>query len=264
MKIKSNFHTHSTYCDGENTLTEMVEAAIKLGFKGIGFSGHSYTSFDEAVSMSIEGTKKYLAELEYLKRKYEGKIEIFAGIEQDIFSDMPVDSYDYVIGSVHYTYKNGVYLSVDETPELFSMAVRDYYNNDVYAFIEDYYELVSELPERTGADIIGHFDLISKFNEAAGFFDEKHPRYKAAVDRALERLIPSGKLFEINTGAISRGYKKEAYPSCEILIEIARRGGRFILSSDAHSVKAIDSGFDDVVKLLETLGLLELLVTSFR
>ena len=27
--IKSNFHTHSTFCDGKNTPEEMVEVAIE-------------------------------------------------------------------------------------------------------------------------------------------------------------------------------------------------------------------------------------------
>lgn len=264
MRIKSNFHTHSTYCDGKNTLREMVEAAVEKGFEAIGFSGHSYTPFDEEVSMSVEDTGRYEAELDILKSEYADKIKIYSGIEQDYFSEMTTDNYDYVIGSVHYTCKDGKYLAVDDTPEIFENAIRDYYGNDVYGFIEDYYNLVADVVRKTDADIIGHFDLITKFNEGEKFFSESHPRYVAAVDKALEKLIPTGKLFEINTGAMSRGYKTAPYPAKDILIKIAKRGGRFILSSDAHSADTIDAGFDELIKLLEKQGLIGSIVTEFK
>ena len=46
--MKANFHTHSVYSDGADTLTELVEAAIEKGFGALGFSEHSYTYFDES------------------------------------------------------------------------------------------------------------------------------------------------------------------------------------------------------------------------
>lgn len=265
MRIKSNYHTHSTYCDGMNTLREMVDAALEKGFNAIGFSGHSYTPFDEEVSMSVEDTGKYEAELDSLKAEYADKIKILAGIEQDYFSEMTRSNYDYVIGSVHYTYKDGKYLSVDETPELFEMAVRDYYGNDVYGFIEDYYRLVADVVRKTDADIIGHLDLITKFNEGEKYFSENHPRYVAAVDEAIKKLIATGKLFEINTGAMARGYRKEPYPSSVIIKKIAEAGGRFILSSDAHSKENLDYGFEQVLEYLEDIGVdKDSIVTDFK
>ena len=41
MKYLQNLHTHTTYCDGKNTAEEMVQKAIELGFKSLGFSGHA-------------------------------------------------------------------------------------------------------------------------------------------------------------------------------------------------------------------------------
>ena len=69
--IKSDFHTHTTYCDGKNSPKEMVEAAYKNGFSAIGFSSHSHTPFDESYCMSVENTEKYIHEVNALK-------EIFA------------------------------------------------------------------------------------------------------------------------------------------------------------------------------------------
>ncbi len=54
----------------------------------------------------------------------------------------------------------------------------------------------------------------------------------------------SGKLVEVNTGGISRGWMTDAYPSAAFRDELRTRGTRFILSSDAHSVEGLDSAFD--------------------
>ena len=71
-----NYHTHTTYCDGKNTAEEMVRQAIKSGLSQIGFSGHSYTSFDEEPCMSRQGTEEYKKEINALKQKYKDKIKI--------------------------------------------------------------------------------------------------------------------------------------------------------------------------------------------
>ena len=42
----TNYHTHSTFCDGKSTPEEIVKAAIAEGFDAIGFSGHGYTEYD--------------------------------------------------------------------------------------------------------------------------------------------------------------------------------------------------------------------------
>ena len=37
MKVLSTMHSHSTYCDGKNTLSEMAKAAYDLGFVSLDF-----------------------------------------------------------------------------------------------------------------------------------------------------------------------------------------------------------------------------------
>ena len=64
----SNYHTHSTFCDGKDTPEETVLEAIRLGCPELGFSGHSYTSFDDCC-MSPEGTERYRAEIRRLRAR---------------------------------------------------------------------------------------------------------------------------------------------------------------------------------------------------
>ena len=44
-KLKTNYHTHSTLCDGHDTPEQMIKAAIKKKFDILGFSGHSMYPF---------------------------------------------------------------------------------------------------------------------------------------------------------------------------------------------------------------------------
>ena len=133
--MKANFHTHSVYSDGADTLTELVEAAIEKGFGALGFSEHSYTYFDESYCMSRENTLRYISEVRALQEKYRGRIALYLGIEQDFYSTESVDNYEYVIGSVHYLKKGGHFLPVDESAEDLARFRDMYYEGDIYALI---------------------------------------------------------------------------------------------------------------------------------
>ena len=83
--IKTNFHTHTTFCDGKNTAEEMVEAAIKKGFTHLGFSAHSYTAYDESCGLPLSKMEEYKKEIYRLKKKYKDKIKIYCGIEYEFY-----------------------------------------------------------------------------------------------------------------------------------------------------------------------------------
>ena len=251
---KANFHTHTTYCDGKETAESMVQAALEKGFSALGFSGHSYTAYDESYCMSREDVQKYIADVYALREKYAGQIEIFCGIEQDFGSNEPTDVFDYVIGSVHAVERDGLYYSVDESPEVFARGVREGFGGDVYAYVKAFYELESQVVGKTNADFIGHFDLVTKFNEENRFFDPEDRRYRDASLSALEALLETGKPFEINTGAIYRGMRKMPYPSVSLLKEIYRRKGEILLSSDSHDGASLGFGFAEAAGLAREIG----------
>ena len=248
--MKTDLHVHTAYCDGKNTPEKIVMTAIDRGMETIGFSGHSYTFFDESYCMSKEGTKAYKADIEYLRSKYADRINVLMGIEQDFYSNEPTDSYDYVIGSVHYLKLNDCFLPVDESPEILKEAVDKHFGGDWHVLTELYYDTVASVAERTGCTIIGHFDLITKFNENDSLFSTSDERYVSQWKKAVDKLLGFDIPFEINTGAISRGYRTTPYPSVEIIDYIKQNGGRLILSSDAHSAENLMFEFDKYEYLL--------------
>ena len=241
----SNFHTHTLYCDGKDTPRALVEEAIRLGCPALGFSGHSYTAFDPDCCMSPEGTAAYRREVLELREEFSGRLDIRLGLEQDYDSDPPEAEYDYLIGSVHAVKKDGEYVIVDWSRDVLLRGVEKLYGGDIYAFAEDYFRRVGDVYERTRCRIVGHFDLLTKFNEDGSLLDETHPRYLRAAGEALDRLLEAPVLFEINTGAMARGYRTTPYPGPLLRRLIARRGGTFILSSDCHRKEQLLYGLAD-------------------
>lgn len=248
----NNYHTHTTFCDGNNTVEEMVLAAIGAGCGELGFSGHSYLDFDASWTMTPEKAEAYRRTVADLKRKYASKISLRLGIEQDYCSDTAeLALYDYVIGAVHCVFKDGNYISVDASADILKEGVDRYYAGDMIAFAEDYFALVGDVYEKTKCDIIAHFDLLTKF----GIIDTEDSRYIAAEQSALKKLIDTPAVFEINTGAISRGFTDKPYPNERVMARLADVGKEVILSSDSHSTDTILFGFDAARALCKKYGL---------
>ena len=96
--LSSSTHNHTTWCDGKNTPEEMAEAAWKLGFTDLGFSGHTYVDFAD---FGIRDELAYTAMLRQLGEQFAGRMQIAVGIEHDWY--YPVrhrEAFDYIIGSV--------------------------------------------------------------------------------------------------------------------------------------------------------------------
>ena len=249
-----NIHSHTVYCDGALPLEEMVIAAIGKGCDSFGFSGHSYAPFDSEHCMSPENTLRYMSEIGHLKEKYAGKIELFLGIEQEHYSDEIPGGFDFVIGAVHYIKNGDALVCIDGGAELQKQECDTNYGGDYYSMAEGYFAAVADVAEKTSADIIAHFDLVTKYNFDGKLFDETHPRYVRAALAAMDEALKSCRLFEVNTGAMYRFNKPEPYPSAFLLKELFRRGGEVILSSDSHDAESICHKFDDMRELLATCG----------
>lgn len=249
-----SLHVHTTFCDGKNTPEEMVQGALAAGCTSLGFSGHSPLSSDGSWTMQEAEVPRYREEILRLRRQYAGQIEIFLGLEQDLFSPDPGPGWDYRIGSVHCVEKDGVYLSADDCLERFCRDAARHYGGDFLAYAADYYRLETQVAKRTGCEIVGHFDLITKFNEGDRLFDTGDRRYRAAALEALDALLETGAIFEINTGAMSRGYRTIPYPAPFLLRRIRERGGRITITSDSHSRDTILYGYADAFALARSCG----------
>ena len=255
MDNKQNLHTHTTYADGKDTPEEIVLAAIDKGFASLGFSEHSYLTYSSAPNqLTPDKIQQYKAEIRNLKDKYRGKIDVFCGLEYDFYSDIDVDDFDYLIGSVHYLDVDGKIVTFDRGYTQTLNYINDYFSGDGLAFAKKYFNTVSCLPEKQNFDIIGHFDLITKNNDVGAFFDTSDPKYLNMGFESIHNLKGKIPFFEVNTGAIARGYKSTPYPQMDFLKEFRRLGFGAVITSDCHDKRYIDCFHSEATTLLKEAG----------
>ena len=269
--VKANLHTHSTFCDGKNTLEENVLAAIQKGVKILGFSSHSMFPFWTETYMQPADFEKYCVEIKNLKEKYKNQIEIRLGFEADYIPGITFPCFeeykkfqpDFLIGSVHFIYQKDGIFAVDDSPEKLFDALKKYYKNDEKKLVGEYFASEREMLEKGDFTILGHADLIRKFNEKFPFFDENAEWYKRELKALACSIASSGVIVEINTGAISRGWKTNPYPSGFLLSLLCEKNVPLTLSSDAHSAENLDCGFELAVQCAKKAGCKELVVPGY-
>ena len=259
--FKSNCHTHTIYCDGKNTAKEMIEAAVSRGFVSLGFSGHSPMKTQNEWTMTVDKTKLYIEEIRCLKEEYADKIDVLCGIELDNdFDGVNPEDFDYVIGSVHQLKKNGIAYDVDYTAEMLKKAVDEFFCGSFIEMSKYYYNTLADFVIKTKVDIVGHIDLITKFNLDTALFDESDSEYRRIVFEAVDRILEAKPdiIFEVNTGAMYRVGKKEPYPAEFILRYIREKGGKITLTSDSHNTESIDFAFAQAEAFIKKCGFNEI------
>lgn len=254
-----NLHTHTTLSDGIDTPEAMINHAIMQGLSEIGISDHAKTDF----LLSYEpDTDKYLDTIRPLKEKYKDKIEVFLGLEMDYYSKGHADprDFDYVIGSVHlFKGKDGKMISYDSDPEKSIRFIKEDFGGDPYKYARAYFDNVADLVNRFDFDIVGHFDVLTKYVEKYDcFFDTGSLVYQNMALEALHAVREKREIFEMNTGAISRGWRTSPYPESFLLKEMRRLDCKMILSSDCHNGKYLTCHFNEARELLKAAGFTEI------
>ena len=252
---KQNLHIHTTYCDGKDTPEELVLEAIERGFASIGFSEHTYNEHSAYHHQMIpEAMDAYREDVLAVKAGYKDKIDIFCGLEDEYFSEVSTEGYDYLIGSVHYLDVGGRVAGFDGGLESTLDFIKEHFGGSGMAFARKYFETVMALPDKRRYDILGHFDLVCKNNEKGRFLDETSRDYLELGFEAIHALQGKIPLFEVNTGAISRGYRSVPYPRSEFLKEFYRCGFGVVITSDCHDKSSLDCAYDEATALIKEAG----------
>ncbi len=266
MKYLQNMHTHTTYCDGKNTPEEMVQKALELGFDTLGFSIHAYMWYSEIMGKRGDQSPKYIEEIKRLKEVYKDKIKLSLGIELDMYAPVDLSQYEYIIGSMHYFKfgKDEKPVPFDRNDETVAKLINDYFDGDGMKYVRRYYEEIVTMHDVVGKkiDVIGHFDLITKNNANLHYVDTTSKEYQTYAIDALRELAKKTDIFEMNTGAVSRGYRTLPYPDDFILKELKNLGKGVILSSDCHNREYLNVYFDEGLERLKANGFGEVYIYS--
>jgi len=104
--IKGDFHVHSLWSDGSDSIEAIVYYAQKMGYEFVGIADHSQ-SLKIAQGLSEEKVFKKINEVENINKKLSG-FKVLCGTECDIkpdgsldYSDMILKKFDFVVVGIH-------------------------------------------------------------------------------------------------------------------------------------------------------------------
>ena len=242
----SNYHTHSSYCDGKATLREMVDFAVAHGFKALGFTGHCPLPFEN--TYSITDYDGYCREVRALKEEYKDRIAIHLGLEMDYVPGMLEDftplieqgGLEYTIGSVHLVTDGPAYAAdqlwmIDGSRyQTYDEGLQRVFGGDIRRGVRAYFHNENAMLERNRPTIVGHPDKIVMHNRDR-YFHEDEPWYRDLALETVHLIHDLGLICEINTRGIYKGRHADYYPGKWLIEEMRQLRIPVIVSTDAHA-----------------------------
>ncbi len=263
----SNFHTHSTYCDGKASLIDNVEAGRRM-VHWLGFSSHAPIPFDCAWTMKKQALEPYIFEINELK-KSNPQIEIYAGLEVDYIPGVTSPGHfqgqlDYTIGSIHFAdvLPDGTHWEVDGPHVKFLEGLEKIFHNKIRDVVARYFELTRHMLENGPPTLLGHLDKIKIQNTGHILFQESESWYREEVRQTIEKIRGSGTIVEVNTRGLYQKKSATPYPSPWILEILYQKNIPVTLSSDAHHPDDLANQFPETALLLKKIGFKKLSVLS--
>ncbi len=253
MKI-INCHTHTGFShDGTGTLEELVEYSKAKGLRGFAVSDHLDCEYSEDKTMN-ENIRSSFYESYKAKEKYNNELIISCGVElgeaiiNPTYAKKIILSYewDVILGSVH-----AVRIEDFEMP----FSVIDFSKSDdefIDRYVSQYFLDVLETAKSTDFDILCHLTVVLRYIVYKYKRTVDIKKHYPVIAEILKTVIKRDKTLEVNTSGVKDGY---FMPDKDILIMYRELGGkRITLGSDSHIPENLDTGLEEGVNFLRSLG----------
>jgi len=252
------------YCrHAKDSLRAVVLRAIEQGFTHYGLSEHcprdrAQDLYDDEDGLSPSDLARlfedYAREARQLQEEFAGDIELLVGLETE---RLPPSSWagrmgqlrdridaDYLVGSVHEV--DGTW--VDYSAELTAEAAEAC--GGVEALRVRYFDALTELVTTLRPEVVGHLDLVRRFDG----HELKFTRTElAAATATLEAAREVGAVLDVNAGPARRGFGP-VYPSPELLTLACEMDVGVTLGDDSHGVDAVGVGLDACLAAIAAAG----------
>lgn len=198
--VKGDFHVHSNWSDGSDSIEDIAVFAKKQGLSFIGVADHSQ-SLKVAFGLSEQDVSKKLKEIDKINNRFT-KFRVLAGTECDIKADGTLDydykilkKFDFVCAAVHIRFK----MSKDEMTKRIVKAMENKYVN-----------------------ILSH--------PTCRLIGRREP-VELDIEKIIDTAVDTGTFLEINSFP-------DRLDLNDIYIRVAKdKGVRFTIGTDAHSLE---------------------------
>lgn len=257
----ADYHVHTEFSDDSlYPMEDVVRDALQMGMDEICITDHvDYgvkEDWDSGKEILYRGGEPianvdypaYMEKIRILKEQYEGRIRIRTGMEfgvqmhtipqyEALFARYP---FDFIILSVHQV----------EDKEFWTQDFQRGRSKKEYN--ERYYEeMLSLVKNYKDYSVLGHMDLLKRYDEAGIYPFEK---LKPMIEEILKIVIADGKGIEINTSSHRYGLDG-TMPSGEILRLYRELGGEIItIGSDSHKPEQLGTYIEESKALLKEMG----------
>jgi histidinol-phosphatase (PHP family) len=244
-------------------LERVVERAVEAGFTHYGLSEHCprYRAEDllpgeEDLTPDDLGRtfEAYAAYARSLRERFAGRLDLLVGFETE---RLPPGDWlarmrglrtrfvpDYIVGSVHDVDGHVIDYSADGTRAV-AEAV-----GGMEILQARYFDAVADLVTQLRPEVVGHIDLIRKFDGQQPSFS---PQVYRHIDAALEAVRSVKGVLDVNCATHRRGLGP-VYPLPEILIRAQRMGIGVTLGDDSHGAHDVGVGLDASLRAIAAAG----------
>ena len=263
-----DYHVHTEYSDDSvYPMEAVVTDAIRMGMEEICFTDHvdygikrdwdkprgilyrrGGPGIPGSVLLANVDYPKYVRQIGELQQKYGKEITIRMGLEfgiqkhrieqyRELYSRY---SYDFIILSIHQAEDKEFW-----TQDFQQGRTQQEYNEAYYR------EMLSVVRNYHDYSVLGHMDLITRYDKAGLYPFEK---VQPVVTEILKIVIAEGKGIEINTSSHRYGLS-DLTPSRDILRLYRDLGGKIVtIGSDSHKPEQLGTYIEESKEELRKLG----------
>ncbi|MDO5785079.1 MAG: histidinol-phosphatase HisJ family protein [Eubacteriales bacterium] len=257
----ADYHVHTAFSDDSvYRMEDVIQDAIAMGMDELCFtdhvdygikydwdSGHTITYRDGEPFANVD-YPRYMQTIARMQQRYGDKISLKTGLEfgmqthtipqyKALFQRYP---FDFIILSVHQVEDKEFW-----TQDFQRGRTQQQYNQRYYE------EMLALVKQYTDYSVLGHMDLITRYDKAGIYPFENIRPY---VEEILKIVIADGKGIELNTSYYRYGLK-DTTPSVSILQLYRELGGEIItIGSDSHKPEHLGAHIPEAMALLAELG----------
>ena len=270
-------HTHTNFCDGSDDIETCCRIAHNKGLSALGFSSHApvtkKTGLRTHWNMPDERLDEYIETVLAAKKRWEGKLPIYLGLEVDFIPGLigPADKdfrdmgLDFIIGGAHYVVPpKGEPFTIDDTPDAVLRGIRENFDGDHDAMVKAFFDCTEAMIRAGGFDVLAHPDVVKKNNLSANIFSEEADYYQKRTATLAELLAASGIVAEVNTGGLNRRKTISCYPSAAFLKLLHKYGVPMVINADAHKAEDLDGHYEQARQAMLNAGYTETVIFAGR